>query len=162
MKKVFVLVLLSALIGVSAFADTTTSLVVNATVSGHLSITMPTPDAFEVVDANGDLISTRTIGNSLILSNYASWKISLTSANASSNLQGRLKLTGQPTYIPYSFQLKDGDTVILSAFNTESPSQSVTAASGKSLTLIFNFVDDSTVWPQGTYQDTITLTVISG
>ncbi len=162
MKKVVALLALYVLIVVSAFAGTTTSLVVNATVTGHLSITMSTPDAFEVVDANGDLIPTRTIGDSLIVSNYSSWKISVTSVNASSNIQGRLKLDGQPVYIPYAFKLVDGDKVVLASFNTESSPQSITSSAGKLLTLILNFTDDSNVWPQGTYQDTITLNVISG
>ena len=161
MKKVVALAVLCGLVVVSSFAGTTTSLVVNATVTGHLSITMSTPDAFEVVDANGDLIPARTIGDTLIISNYSNWKISITSANASSNIQGRLKLDGRPVYIPYSFKLVDGEREVLASFNTESPAQSITTSAGRSLTLVLYFADDNTVWPQGIYQDTITLNVIS-
>jgi hypothetical protein len=114
MKRISTLLVMIFVFGVAVFAEPTSVVQVNATVSGRLSITMATPDSFEVVDGSGDLIPTRTIGNTVIISNYAGWQIFIDSTYESSPTQGRLKLNGGSSYIPYTFELKDGATTLLS------------------------------------------------
>jgi spore coat protein U-like protein len=140
-------------------ADELKSLNVKAQVSPVFSVNMVEPDTFNIVGANGKLIPSKQIGSPVIVSNYTSWKISVDSSYETSATQGRLKLD-DATYIPYTFALKDGDAVVVSSFLTPSAAQSITTKNGKSFDLFFYFdSEDATVWPQGIYQDTVTLSI---
>jgi spore coat protein U-like protein len=159
MKKLFSLVAFLILSSSFLFAANTAQLQVNAKVSDILSVAASdSSTTFEIIDAEGDLIPSKQIGSFTIVSNQA-WAVSLSSLHNTSVTQGRLKLSGAETYIPYTFTLKDGDTLVLNNFSTASSSYAATGTLGKTLNLVFNFTDDATVWPIGTYQDTIVLTV---
>jgi len=156
----FIVLALYLFVSTQLFAtDHSTILSIKARISPILSIEMETPDAFSIVDSNNDLIPSKVIGDMLVTSNYASWNMTMDSLYELSAGTGRLKLEGGEVYIPYTFAVKDGESTIVSQFNTASAPLPPTTGSGKSFTLYFYFVDDDTVWPQGTYMDTIVLTV---
>ena len=162
MKKVIILVLLAIVVGLfPAFAvNDSSSLTVKALVSPIFSVNMTEPDTFNIVGENSKLIPSKQIGSPVIVSNYNSWRISVDSSyNETSNV-GRLKLDDAETYIPYTFALKDGDTTVVSSFQTASPAQSITTKDGKEFGLYFYFdSDDNTLWPQGIYRDTVILAI---
>jgi len=121
---------------------------------------MTEPGTFNIVGENSKLIPSKQIGNPVIVSNYNSWKISVDSSYNETSTVGRLKLDDAETYIPYTFALKDNETIVLSSFETTSAAQSITTKDGKSFSLYFYFnSDDTTLWPQGIYRDTVILAI---
>lgn len=141
-------------------ANESTSLNIKAQVTPVFSVNMTEPDTFSIIGANGKLIPSKQIGSPVIVSNYNSWKISVDSSYNETTSTGRLKLDDVETYIPYTFALKDGDTTIVSSFNTASAAQSITTKDGKEFGLYFYFdQDDDTLWPQGIYRDTVILAI---
>jgi len=141
-------------------ANETTSLTVKAQVTPVFSVNMTEPGTFNIVGENSKLIPSKQIGNPVIVSNYNSWKISVDSSYNETSTVGRLKLDDAETYIPYTFALKDNETIVLSRFETTSAAQSITTKDGKSFSLYFYFnSDDNTLWPQGIYRDTVILAI---
>ncbi|MCE1195811.1 spore coat protein U domain-containing protein [bacterium] len=162
MKKVIIMLFLAVAAGVlPAFAaNDSASLTVKAQVTPVFSVNMTEPDTFNIVGNNSRLIPSKQIGSPVVVSNYSSWKISVDSTHKASSTTGRLKLDDAETYIPYSFALTDGATTILSSFGTASAAQSITTRGGKAFGLYFNFEsDDTTLWPQGIYRDTVILAI---
>lgn len=159
MKKYFVIALLLISLSVLHSEDKNSVLQVVARVSPLLSLSMGTPEAFDIIDSNNNLISTRMVGNFSVVSNYKAWKMLVDSTYKTSASIGRLKLDDSETYIPYTFAIKAGEITILSEFNIASLIQPITTAAGASYSLHFYFSDDDTIWPQGIYRDTLVLTV---
>jgi hypothetical protein len=156
--KLFLLsILFSVILLSNSFGFTTLN--ITARVGSLLSLSMGTPDAFDIVDSNNNLISTRMVGNPSVVSNYKTWYMLIDSTYKATLSTGRLKLDGFETYIPYTFAIKSGETTILSQFNTPSLVQPITSSAGASYSLHFYFTDDDTIWPQGIYRDTLVLTV---
>lgn len=144
-------------------AESSVDLVINAEVRPILSIVMTSPPMFQLIDEDGTPIVTQNLGTAIVKSNYRNWTVQISSLNMLDITTGRLKKTDSEVFIPYSFQLKAGDTLLLSQFNTLSSGQGITASSGQQLSLIFNFVDpgEGAMWEKGTYQDTITIVVVA-
>jgi spore coat protein U-like protein len=141
-------------------ANESTSLTVKAQVTPVFSVNMAEPGTFNIVGENSKLIPSKQIGSPVIVSNYSSWKISVDSSYNETSSVGRLKLDDAETYIPYTFALKDGDTTVVSSFQTASAAQSITTKDGKAFGLYFYFdSDDNTLWPQGIYRDTVILAI---
>jgi hypothetical protein len=160
-KKLFVAAFI--LISFSVFASdnyANSQLNLTASIGPVFSITMDDPETFNVVGSDHRLIPSKEIGNTIIKSNYSSWKISVDSVNKTSNALGGLKLDGAETYIPYSFTLMDNSTLLISKFNTQSIGQPITSYEGKALTLFLYFDhSDETAWPRGIYRDTLILSI---
>lgn len=164
MKKVMISLVIVIVAAGAVFpvfgANESTSLTVMAQVTPVFSVNMTEPNTFNIVGENSKLIASKQIGNPVIVSNYSSWKISVDSSYNESSSVGRLKLDDAETYIPYTFALKDGDATVVSSFNTSSSAQSITTRDGKTFGLYFYFnSDDTTLWPQGIYRDTVILAI---
>jgi spore coat protein U-like protein len=157
-KKVALLFFVFVCSYVFAF-NSSNSISVIARVNSVLSVAMDSPNAFSVVDSSNNLIPEWKIGSIVAKSSYQAWTMVLSSAFMSSNSVGRLKIDGGEVYIPYTFAIKDGETVVLSRFETSSTVMPPTSFQGKEFILYFYFTDDDTIWPQGIYRDTLVLTV---
>jgi hypothetical protein len=120
---------------------------------------MDTPNSFSIVDEDNNLIPEWQIGSIVAKSSYQSWTMVVSSTFMESNSIGRLKIDEGELYIPYRFAIKDGETVVVSQFNTSSISMPPTPFQGREFMLHFYFSDDDTIWPQGIYRDTLVLTV---
>lgn len=159
MRKLFTVLFLIATCTLFA-AESSTLLNVTATVAPVFTITMTEPSTFNIIGSNDRLIESKQIGSPVIKSNYSLWNVSIDSEYKSTSTVGRLKLDDAETYIPYTFALKDGGTVVLSAFNTPSAAQPITPLAGKSFDLYFYFnSEDPTRWPVGLYRDTLVLSI---
>lgn len=161
MKKVNSVLFFLISLGVAVGAYEGSVIQVTARVSSVLTVSMDTPDEFSIVDAQGDLIPSKAIGDIFVRSSYSTWKMSVDSLYESSSAVGRLKRDEGEDYIPYTFQIKDGEAVVLNQFNIRSASNLPTPFTGKKFNVIFFFADDGTKWPQGIYRDTLVLSVTS-
>jgi hypothetical protein len=157
------IVALFIFISLSAFATENyinSQLNLTASIGPVFSVTMDDPETFGVVGSDHLLIPSKEIGNTIIKSNYSSWKISVDSVNKTSSTVGGLKLDGAETYIPYTFALMDSSTLLVSNFSTKSIGQPITTYEGKALTLYLYFDhSDETSWPRGIYRDTLILSI---
>ncbi|HEY9053680.1 MAG TPA: hypothetical protein VIO60_02550 [Rectinemataceae bacterium] len=162
MKKVTGLVLFALMMVLATGAiDSSVQLVILGNVTSYTAISMPEPESFWIMDAEGRIIPSKKIGDPIVVANWRSWKIKLESLYRSDERTGRLKLDGAETYIPYSFALKDGDTILATSFGVPGPSMARTTSQGKTLSLYFYFTDDGTRWPAGTYRDTLVFSLIA-
>jgi hypothetical protein len=161
MKKFFTFVFLYLIILVFSAHSNQNLLHVLAIVNPSSSLAIDEPTEFLVVDKNGDLIPNKEIGNVVVVSNYPTWKLVVSSEHDITPNQGRLKLDNYEIYIPYTFTIKDGEMTIVNQFDIRSAPQSITPVSGRPLTLQLYFADDDTIWPQGTYSDTLVLSITS-
>jgi spore coat protein U-like protein len=160
MKKIaFYFILLTLVFTLGAYENNVIQ--VTARVSSVLSISMDTPNEFSIVDSSGALIPSKAIGDILVKSSYSTWKMTIDSLYENSSAIGRLKRDDGAEYIPYTFQIKDGDAVVLNQFNVRSPSNPPTPFTGKKYNVIFYFSDDGTKWPQGVYRDTLVFSITS-
>jgi hypothetical protein len=161
MKKIiFLLFVLSSYIVFATENPVNANLNVVATVGPVFSVAMANPETFSVLGSDNKLIPSKEVGSTIVKSNYSSWKIAVDSIYKSSEVYGGLKLDGSETYIPYTFALTDGSSVLVSRFNTPSPGQPITSYDGKSLTLNLYFDhSDETRWPRGIYRDTLVLSI---
>lgn len=167
MKYKSILLIVSVLLFVpffSAFsAESSVDLVINAEVRPLLSIVMTSPPVFQLIDADGNAIVSRNLGTAIVKSNYRNWTVQISSSNKLNSATGRLKKIDDNVYIPYTFELRTGDSVLVSQFDTPSAAQGITASAGRQLSLVFNFVDpgETAMWEKGIYQDTITIVVVA-
>lgn len=159
MKKFFWLVITAVLSAAPFASANTNSLYVSAIVSPILQIQADSANEFSILDSNGNLIPSKELGNVVVKSNYATWKLLIDSSYEASSSLGRLKLEGGDIYIPYTFAIRNGDVLVLDRFNVKSDSQSITPVEGRGYSLVLYFTDDDTLWPQGTYSDTLVFTV---
>ncbi|TXT49555.1 MAG: hypothetical protein FD137_633 [Spirochaetes bacterium] len=160
MKKIaFILFFATLILALPAYEGNVIQ--ITARVSSVLSISMDTPSEFSIIDSDGDLIPSKAIGEILVKSSYSTWKMTIDSLYESSGTVGRLKRDDGEDYIPYTFQIRDGEAVLLNQFNVRSASNLPTPFSGKKFNVVFFFADDGTKWPQGIYRDTLVLSVTS-
>ncbi len=124
-----------------------------------MSISTNSENVFSIVNSTGDLIDSKRISDVVIRSNYTTWKLLVDSSYEASSFLGRLKLEGGEIYIPYTFAVKNGDVLVLDRFNVKSDAQPMTPMDGRGYSLTLFFIDDDTVWQQGTYSDTLVFTV---
>jgi len=159
-KLAILLFILSSSLAFATESSVTANLNVTASVGPVFSVNMANPDAFSVLGSDNRLIPSKEVGSTVVKSNYSSWRIAVDSVNKSSDVFGGLKLDDAETFIPYTFALTDGSTVLVSRFNTPSIGQPITSYNGKSLTLYLYFDHaDSTRWPMGIYRDTMVLSI---
>ena len=144
-------------------AESSVDLVINAEVQPLLSIVMTSPPVFQLIDAEGNAIVSRNLGTAIVKSNYRNWTVQISSSNKLNSATGRLKKIDDNVYIPYTFELRAGDFVLVSQFDTPSAAQGITVSAGQQLSLVFNFVDpgETAMWEKGTYQDTITIVAVA-
>jgi len=144
-------------------AESSVDLVINAEVRPLLSIVMTSPPVFQLIDADGKAIASQNLGTAVVKSNYRNWTVQISSINKLNVATGRLKKIDDNVYVPYTFELRTGDSVLVSQFDTPSAAQGITASAGRQLSLIFNFVDpgETAMWEKGIYQDTITIVVVA-
>lgn len=142
-------------------AESSVDLIINAEVQPILSIVMSSPPVFQLIDADGNALASKNLGTAVVKSNYRNWTIQVSSSNKFNLSTGRLKKTDADVYVSYTFELRAGDAVLVTQFDTPSASQGITASSGRQLSLVFNFIDpgETAMWEKGTYQDTITIVV---
>lgn len=159
MKKLSVFLVLLFLSSIPAFSSSESVLYVSALVTSILQIRADETNEFLILDNKGDLIPSRMIGNVVIKSSFPTWKLVVDSSYETSSTIGRLKLENSEVYIPYTFGLKNGESLVLNQFNIKSLPQTKTPFEGSEYSLTLYFTDDNTIWPQGTYSDTLVFTV---
>ncbi|HEY9053678.1 MAG TPA: hypothetical protein VIO60_02540 [Rectinemataceae bacterium] len=154
MKK-FVLVSLFALVGlgmVSAASSGTLDL--SATASSVLELTLPGDFTGTIDDNSAGTVNTWNIGNVVVKSNHTGWTISISSANA-----GLLK-NGSVDSIDYKMTLGSLVTNNELSSTWTSSAQGKTPKAGTSYALSISFTPSTTTYfAQGTYTDTLTVTL---
>lgn len=144
-------------------AESSVDLLINAEVRPILSIVLTSPPMFQLIDGDGTPIVSQNLGTAIVKSNYRIWTVQIGSSNKLDLGTGRLKKIDDDVFIPYTFELVSGNSVLLSQFDTPSAAQGITASTGRQLTLIFSFInpEESAMWEKGIYQDTITIVVVA-
>jgi hypothetical protein len=150
MKKFFLVVLAVLFVAVPAFAATSISTTLQATVGASLSITTTIPGT----KALDPTLTSATLGNVTITSNVTNWTITIHSANG-----GKMIRSGSADIYPYllNFGSETGinlasDHVITKTAPQTAQTTSVSVTYDTAATLGIS---------AGTYEDTLTITLAS-
>lgn len=148
MKK-FVLVVLAALfVAVPVFAATEVSTVLQATVGASLSITTTIPGT----KALDPTLTSATLGNVTITSNVTNWKIVIHSAHAG-------KMVYSTNNYPYLLNF-GAETGIDLATDHEIIKSAPQTATTSSVSVTYQTAADLAL-PAGTYEDTLTISLVA-
>lgn len=148
MKKFVLLVLAALFVAVPVFAATEVSTVLQATVGASLSITTTIPGT-KALDPSS---TSATLGNVTISSNVTNWKIVIHSANG-----------GKMVYLTheYPYLLNFGSATGLDlATNYEIVKTAPQAATTTTVSVTYQTAANLAL-PAGTYEDTLTISLIA-
>jgi hypothetical protein len=121
----------------------------------QLSLTLPSAYSSTMNDASGQ-VNTWSIGNVIVVSNYKSWTIAISSANSGC----LVNTVNSSEKVDYTMTL--GSLAVAKNLTSAwtSTAQSKTTKSGSTYALSIAFTASTTTyWQTGTYSDTLTVTI---
>ena len=157
MKRLF-LILAMALVGVSLFAATTASVTITGTVAAFLSITVtPVTTTFDL---------TQTVSNATIASvnekcnDYLGYTVTVASTNlAGTGSQPFFKDPVSLAQLYYTLEYNTVPVSFSSGVAKITDSNTVSGANGATNPMTISFTGNPNL-PSGTYQDTLTFTIL--
>ena len=151
MKKFFVILMLTVLVSIPAFAATNFQTVIQAVIGADLSITTTIPGTKAIDPA----ATSTTLGNASISSNISSWTITVHSTNG-----GKMIRAGGAEEYPYLFTfgaLATNHNLASDLVITRTAPQSAT---NYALSISYTKASDIVpLLPAGTYEDTLSVTL---
>jgi len=151
-KKVFLSVLAALLISVPVFAATQVETTIQATIGADLSITTNIPGT-KAIDITA---SSTTLGSVTISSNLTNWKIVIHSANG-----GKMVRVGGTEEYPYKMNF---GTIVDIDLATDKEIVKSAPQSPTSTSVVVTYTKASELnpaLPAGTYEDTITISLVA-
>jgi hypothetical protein len=157
MKVCLAILLIFAAAGVaSPCADVSSGTIgLTGNALAQFSLTLPSAYSSAMNDASGQ-VNTWNIGNVLVISNYRSWTIAISSAN------GGYLVNSSNSSEKAQYTMTLGSLVSAQSLNSAwtSSAQNKTTKTGSAYALSIAFTASTTTfWQAGTYSDTLTVTI---
>lgn len=149
MKKVFLMVLAVAFVALPAFAAESISTVLQATVGASLSITTTIPGT-KAIDPT---LTSAALGSVTITSNVNSWKIVIHSTNGG-------KMLYSTNNYPYLLTFGSTTGIDLSTGDYEVVKSAPQSATATNVSITYQTAATLAL-PAGTYEDTLTISLVA-